>query len=231
MARLHTQAGARLKSSLKSALATAISLPLICSPLFAYDYPLTSDQVRTAYLLGAESGTARDQFFASYRQEISSLQVDGYTSNIRISTPYSQIAEAAEGDQNRDTEGAVSRFGNRKLKFRVDALIYYLEPESGSPHAHISVLQKGKEILMREEKDRDSQTPSYSPPDNYVAGTSIGEEVFLACDAAQISSDPLKIVIDTPGGRPQGYDELVRMGLPTATGQHVEIVFDLSKLK
>jgi hypothetical protein len=217
--------------SLRNVLVTAFSLPLICFTLFAYDYPLTSDQIRNAYLRGTEAGTARDQFFAAYRQEIPSLQTDGYTSNVAISTPYLQIAEAGKGDQNRDPEGAVSRFLDRKLEFHVDALIYYLQPESGSPHVRIAVIQNRKEVQMYEEKERDPQNPSDSPPDNYVVGTNIGEEVFLACDAAKISSDPLKIVIDTPGGRPQGYDELVRLGLPTTTGQHVEIVFDLSKLK
>jgi hypothetical protein len=203
---------------------------LVCSSLFAYVYPLTPDQIRNAYLRGTEAGPAREQFFASYRQEIPSLQTDGYTSDVAISTPYLQVAEAAKGDQNRDPAGAVSRFQDRKLEFHVDALIYYLQPESGSPHVRIAVIQNRKEVQMREERDRDPQNPAYSPPNGYVAGTNIGEEVFLACDAAKISSDPLKIVIDTPGGRPQGYDELVRMGLPATTGQHVEIVFDLSKL-
>ncbi|HTV57890.1 MAG TPA: hypothetical protein VMJ93_03375 [Verrucomicrobiae bacterium] len=212
-------------------LAAGFSALLIATPLFAYVYPLTPGQIRDAYLAGSETGASADGFFASYGREIPELQVDGYVSRIRISTPYAEIARAAQGNVNHDVPAAVSEYFGKNMKFRVDALIFYLEPQSGSPDVRISVFQKGKEIRMEEEKEREPQMPYDSPPSGYVAGTSAGEEVFLACEASKISSDPLKIVIDTPAGRPVGYAQLLDAGSPVATGLHAEITFDLSRLK
>jgi len=220
-----------MRIAFRACLGAGLSALLIASPLFAYVYPLTPDQIRDAYLLGTEADSSEARFFAQYKREIPELQVDGYVSNVRISTPYSEIAQAGQGDENHDAHAAVSEYLDKKMKFRVDALIFYLEPQSGSPHVRISVFQKGKEISMEGEKEREPQMPYDSPPNGYVAGSTAGEEVFLACDASKISSDALKIVIDTPGGRPVGYSQLLAVGLPVSTGLHAEITFDLSKLK
>jgi hypothetical protein len=215
---------------------------LTALPSFAYEYPLTPATIRSAYILGTESGSARDRFFAQYSQDLPEIHLDGYVSNIRISTPYSQVADRGSQDVNRDLQAAVDAFSSGPQRFRIDAKIYYLEPKSAQPDLRISVFQKDKEIIMHEES-RDPEMPYDSPPYGYVVGTNDGEEVVLSCDASKISSDPLRVVIDIPGDVPAGpnsppassskdapaWSEVA--GSPKSVARHIEVRFDLSELK
>ena len=228
--------------SARSALVAAVSMPLICSPLFAYNFPLTPGDIRNAYLLGTESGSSRDRFFAQYSRDLPEIHIDGLTSNVSISTPYLQVAERASQDVNKNLQAALDAFSGTSLRFRIDAKIVYLEPKTASPHLHIAVLQNDKEISMNEES-RDPLMPYDSPPYGYVINTSDGEEVVLSCEASKISSDSLKIVIDIPGdvpagttqprppssSDPPGWSEV--SGSPKAIARQIEVKFDLSELK
>lgn len=227
---------------IRSALAAAISVILMCSPLLAYNYPLTPGDIRNAYLLGTESGTARDRFFAQYSRDLPEIHVDGLTSNVRIFTPYMQVAEQGSRDVNKNLQGAVDAFSDTSLRFRIDAKIVYLEPKSGSPHLRLTVFQNDKEVPMDEES-RDPLMPYDSPPYGYVVNTSDGEEVVLSCDASKITSDPLRILIDIPGDvqagttsprpdsstDPPAWSEVA--GSPKAVARRVELDFDLSELR
>jgi hypothetical protein len=192
---------------------TRLKLPLLLFVLAlalsarAYDYPLSSNAIRDAYLLGTGSGRGGVGFLAQYSHQIPKFRAGAYTSVVRIETPYSQVAAHSAQKLNYSVDDAVKEFLGKPALFRI-----YLDicVSSGAERPiKVQVLQNDKEIVPQSVE----RSPYFAAQESDTSLPRIGEHIELDFKAGKIDSLPLIIEIDV------------------SDGQHAETKFDLAALR
>ncbi len=97
-----------------SAVAIAIALPAL-----AYDYPLSPEAVREAYMLGKGDGAKRDEFFAKYTQHPPLPKTGAYVEMIQLETPFAVVVEHTAQKLNYYAPDAAEEFVGKPAVFRV----------------------------------------------------------------------------------------------------------------
>jgi hypothetical protein len=178
-------------------------------PGFAYDYPLTSGAIRDAYFLGTGQGGISSDLLKQYSRQVAELHQGNCTSEVRIETPFLQIAESVKSEPNYSAQDAVKDFSNRPMAVHIFLDICYMR-EAPPPNAvKIKFIQNRKEVVPDSDvrsayAERFSET-SFLPPN--------GERAKLEFDPKKLDSSTLTIRIDTPNG------------------QHAETRFDLESIR
>src|SRR5271156_3054521 len=115
-------------------LALFIVVLLIALPTFAYQYPLSSSDIRNAYLLGFAKDQNTTSFFAPYARQFPTPESGPYISTITLKTPYEQLVELGQSAVNADVQGAEEEYATRKLPFLVqvgvDLTATYPDPDT-----------------------------------------------------------------------------------------------------
>jgi hypothetical protein len=177
-------------------------------PVNAYDYPLTESAIRDAYFPGTHQASLGANFLADYTRAIPKRKVDRFTSQLRMETPFSQVAVYASQKLDYSAQDAVEEFRDKRMTFRMYLDICY-EFDAPPDTIQIRLIQNKKEIVPESYES----TPYYPATDENTQMPSIGERIQMEFKAEKIDSSTLTIVIDTP-------DE-----------QHVEMDIDLAKLR
>jgi hypothetical protein len=177
---------------MKLRIAASFMALVIVAPAFAYDYPLTPESIRAAYVLGSGPERGGAKFLAAYSQALTALKVGAYTSVVRIETPFAQVTEHASVTMNYSAQDAVKEFRDKPAVFRIYLDICYLEARD-TP-IRIRVVQDDKEIAP----ESDERTPYIPFQDASFSVPSIGEHVQLGFKPGKIESSMLFISIDTP---------------------------------
>jgi len=80
--------------SLSRPCCAAFAAALIaCTPLLAFDSPLSPEAVRDAYFLGQHNDQSTLSFFSQYTKSLPAPDKGAYISEVEIYTPYSQMIE------------------------------------------------------------------------------------------------------------------------------------------
>jgi len=177
-------------------LAILVVLAVLALPALAYEYPLTSGAIRTAYLDGKAGGDESRQFFAQYTHTLRELKLGGCPSMIRIETPFEQIAERARATANYTSQDAVEEFMAKppaRFLMQMDLCFGHTEPQS----VKFEVMQNGKK-LVPVSIDR---SPFFPISDETSAPPSIGEHIHLEFKAEKIDASDLTVKIETVDGR------------------------------
>jgi hypothetical protein len=201
---------------LLSAAAVAIALPVS-----AYDYPLSSEAVREAYMLGKSDGAKRAEFFAKYTKTFPLPKTGSYVEMIQFKTPFAVVVEHTTQTPNYHAPDAAQEFEGKPGIFRVHVEIDLTETYSAQVPAASGGLSFRHEDFWRDFKIRLLQgkeiharsvhgTPLYTGGDSSVLS---GAVVDLEFDAAKIKSDDATVEVMTPDG------------------QDVKAVFDLGTLR
>ncbi len=194
-----------MKMNLRVAL---LVLLILASPAFSYDYPLTPEAIREAYIVGTSADAATPRFLSEYRHTIPDLKVEAYTSIVWIETPFTLIAEHSHFQMNYSAQDAVKEFLHKPAMFHVYLDICYWPPKPDP--IKVRVAQYDKAVLP-DKDEREGYFPVQADP--YTPVHSIGEHIHLQFKPGRISSEDLLVEIDTPAG------------------QHAETKFDLRTLK
>jgi len=127
------------RSGLAVLVGTFATLALIALPALAYQYPLSSSDIRNAYLLGYAKDLNTTNFFASYVRELPLPETGPHVAKITLKTPYGQIVELGQSAVNADVQGAEEEYATRKLPFLVqvgvDLTPTYPDPLTWNPTA------------------------------------------------------------------------------------------------
>jgi hypothetical protein len=107
------------RSGLAILLGTFVILVLIALPALAYQYPLSSSDIRNAYLLGYAKDLNTTNFFAAYVRQLPMPETGPHVAKITLKTPYGQIVELGQSAVNADVQGAEEEYASRKLPFLV----------------------------------------------------------------------------------------------------------------
>jgi hypothetical protein len=199
---------------------------MITLPARAYQYPLSSSDIRNAYLLGYAKDLNTANFFAPYKRQFPILESGPYIATITLKTPYGQLVELGQSALNADVQGAEEEYARRKLPFLVQVDVVDAMPTypgaSASDSATLGVplpdfqrdfparlVQDGQEIAVASTQVyllySDSSVSSYG-----VFGAII-----------EYRYDPEKI----------DQDDEVTFEVRTPEDQQVEATFDLGRLR
>ncbi len=188
----------------------AVALGLVLTlPAGAYDFPLTSGAIRDAYFLGTRQGALTPQFLAQYSHWVSDLREGSCTSEIRLETPFLQVADYTSKVPNYSSQDAVKDFYDKPLNLRVFLNICYMREAPPPNSVKIKVVQNKKEIVPLS----DTRSPYAEPLNEYGFLPPNGEKAQLEFEAQKIDSSTLTIQIDTPDG------------------QHADCVFDMQAIR
>jgi len=123
-------------------LAMYVIFVLIALPVLAYQYPLSSSDIRDAYLLGYAKDLNTTNFFAQYTRQFPTPDSGPHVASITLKTPYEQVAEMGQSAVNSDVQGAEEELASKKFSLivcvEVDLTATYpapttTNPASGSP--------------------------------------------------------------------------------------------------
>jgi hypothetical protein len=172
-----------------------LSLALFLAfPVSAYDdIPHSASAVRDAYFLGSRQGGLTPAILAHYAHWIPELKEGTCTSQVRLETPFLQVAEYARQAPNYNSQDAVKEFYGKQMVFRIYLDICY-KPNAPLNAIKIKVIQNKKEIIPLSEES--------SPYIPRITELTIlppnGEQVRLEFKSSQFDSSTLSIRIDTP---------------------------------
>jgi|SRR5882724_852344 len=196
----------RLSLSARSATATLLILVLV-APIRAYDAQLSESTIRDAYFLGIRQGGLPTGLLAKYAHSIPDLKEGTCTSEVRLETPFLQVAEYAGKVPNYSAQDAVKHFRDMSLPLRIHLDICYRQNALLNA-LRLKIVQNKKELLPTST----ANSPYCEPTDNGCLPPN-GERIDLEFDPAKIDSSDLTIFIDTPDN------------------QHATTSFDLSSLR
>jgi len=205
-----------------AALAAVLAIAL---PALAYQYPLSSTDIRNAYLLGTRKDSLTADFFAPYRHDLPMPESEPHVADVIIETPYGQVVDLGQSDSNPDSQQAGIDLANKKFPFivrvEVDLTETYPGPPPSNPAAPgVPIPDFQKDFTIRMLQD-----------DNQIKSNS--SQVFLLYSSsdpgfAQITGAVIELRYDNEEIDP--YSDLT-IAVDTPDGQDVETTFDLGHLK
>ena len=189
-------------------LAFLIAL-FLALPASAYDdIPNSANAIRDAYFLGRGQGSLTPNFLSRYAHWIPELKEGTCTSQVRLETPFLQVADYATKAPNVSAQDAVLQFYHKQMVLRVNLDICY-KPSAPLNAIKIKVVQNKKELAPWF-----AESSPYVPRvDELATLPANGEQVRLEFKSNQIDSSTLIISIDAPDK------------------QHAEVEFDLPGLR
>lgn len=185
-------------------LLTALAVAL---PALAYDYPLSSEGVREAYMLGKSDSAKRAEFFAHYTQ----LPPTGpHVAMIQLETPFASVVERTEQALNYYAPDADAEFAGKPAVFRLRVQIdltdsYGTIISSNSHGARLRLPDFWHEFAIRLIQGKEIRPQKIHGTPNYFYGAPgaelTGAEVDLEYDATKIQPAPVIVEVATPDGQ------------------------------
>lgn len=182
---------------------------LLALPAGAYDFPLSSNAIRDAYFLGIRQGSLDAQFRAKYARAVPELKQGNCATQIRIETPFFQVAESASSMPNYSAQDAVKAFYEKPMMLRIYLDICYMREAPPPNSVQIRVLQN-KKVVAPASDTRTAFAERFTEESFLLPN---GEKAVLEFNPQRIDSSMLTIRVDTPDG------------------QHAECVFDMQAIR
>jgi hypothetical protein len=203
---------------------TFVIVLIIALPALAYRYPLSSSDIRNAYLLGHAKDLSTTNFFAPYARQFPMPESGPHIATITLKTPYGQLVELGESALNADVQGAEEEYARRKLPFLVqvgvDLTATYPRPspsDTAAPGAPLPDFQRDFPARLVE----DGQEIAVESTQVYLLYSDSAFNTYSVSGAIiEFRYDPEKI----------DPDDEVTFEVHTPDDQQVEATFDLGRL-
>lgn len=216
------------KSHRGSALVFAlVPILAIALPALAYQYPLSSTDIRNAYMLGTRKDSVTSDFFASYRRDLPAPRTGPHVSYIAIATPYAQVVNLGQSAQNPDTQQAEIDLADTKFSFIVRVGINVTATYPG-PQPVTATLQ-GEPVpdfehdfkirLLQDDKEINARSSRVFV---FYSNGNVG------LNSAQIAGAVIELKYDNEDIDPNGK---VDVKVQTPDSQNIRAKFDLAPLK
>jgi hypothetical protein len=201
-----------------------VAVLAMTAPVLAYQYPLSSTDIRNAYLLGTRKDSVTADFFAPYRHDLPMPASGPHIADVILETPYAQVVDLGQSDLNPDSQQAGIDLANKKFPFIVRVGIDLTEtypdpapPNLNPPGAPIPDFEDFKIRLLQNGKKINPES----------------SQVFLLYSTedpgfAQITGAVIELRYDNDLLDP--YSDL-QITVHTPDDQDVETTFDLAHLK
>jgi hypothetical protein len=206
-------------------LAVVTAFLTVAIPVFAYQYPLSSTDIRNAYLLGTRKDSVTADFFSRYRHNLPMPDKGPHVADIMVETPYAQVVDRGQSDRNPDSQQAEIDLANNKFAFLVrvgvDTTDTYPGPPPSNPTAH---------HFPPPDFDRDFDIQVFQR-DKKIEATGSHVELLYSESVAnvyQISGAIIELKFDIDKVDP---DQELTVKVHTLDDQNIETDFDLGSLK
>jgi hypothetical protein len=191
-------------------LSFSVCLAMYSAPnVKAYDdIPNSENAIRDAYFLGSRQGSLNPEFLSRYSRWIPELKDGTCTSQVRLETPFLQVANYASQALNLSAQDAVKEFYGRRMIFRVYINVCY------KPNAHLNAIKIKVFQNKRQVMALTSESKPYVPRvTEHTTLPANGEQIRLEFKSSQIDSSALVFRIETPDD------------------QHAEVEFDMQTVR
>jgi hypothetical protein len=202
---------------------------VIALPALAYQYPLSSTDIRDAYFIGARNDELTAAFFSDYTKHLPAPESGPYVSDVTIDTPYSQVARRSMGAVNYNSVEAVDEFDGKPMAFRVEVCFYFTDTYTPAPLVHtdgVSLTVPPYPDFWNDFKVRLLQDKQIRPKavrgaaiyplwsgDDGPPPLPVGGKIWLEFDGENIDTADATVEVLTPDG------------------QDLHVPFDLSRLR
>ena len=206
------------RSGLAILLGTFVILMLIALPALAYQYPLSSIDIRDAFFIGNRNDDLTAALFAKYSRTLPAPETGAHVARIELDTPYLQIARRAKGALNYDSLDAVQEFQDKPMVFRVRVEFYFTATYMPLPVTHTEGIpletpsypdfwNDFKVRLIQDKEVRPKSTggaaifpmwgaDGYGPPPSPIGG-----RIDVDFDPAKIDTADATVEVLTPDGQ------------------------------
>src|SRR5579863_3410818 len=90
---------------------------LLALPALAYQYPLSTTDIRSAYLLGNRNDDVTTDFLAQYKHKLPMPDSGPHVATISVETPYTQVVASGKLALNPDVQQAEQDFAEKRFPF------------------------------------------------------------------------------------------------------------------
>jgi hypothetical protein len=213
------------RSGLAIILSTFVIVLLIVLPALAYQYPLSSSDIRNAYLLGYAKDLSTANFFAPYARQFPVPESGPYVATITLKTPYGQLVELGQSALNADVQGAEEEYATRKLPVLVQVGVDRAATYPGTSPSETAVPGVPLPDFQRDFPARlvqDGQEIPVQSTQVYLLYSDSAFNTYSVSGAIiEYRYDPEKI----------DPDDEVTFEVHTPDDQQVEATFDLGRLR
>jgi len=203
---------------------TLVIVLLIALPALAYQYPLSSSDIRNAYLLGYAKDQNTTSFFAQYVTQLPMPETGPHVATIALKTPYAQVVELGQSAVNADVQGAEEELANTKFPLLVsvgiDLTPTYPDPPITNPASGSPVPDFEQDFSIELFQDG-AKINAQSTRVNLLYSEGVGNTYEVSGAIIVLRFDPEKVNPD---------DEVI-VKVHTPDDQHVKATFDLGHLR
>jgi hypothetical protein len=203
---------------------TFVIVLLIALPALAYQYPLSSSDIRNAYLLGYAKDQNTTSFFAQYVTQLPMPETGPHVATIALKTPYAQVVELGQSAVNADVQGAEEELANTKFPLLVsvgiDLTPTYPDPPITNPASGSPVPDFEQDFSIELFQDG-AKIDAQSTRVNLLYSEGVGNTYEVSGAIIVLRYDPEKVNAD---------DEVI-VKVHTPDDQHVKATFDLGHLR
>lgn len=203
---------------------TFVIVLLIARPALAYQYPLSSSDIRNAYLLGYAKDQNTTSFFAQYVTQLPMPETGPHVATIALKTPYAQVVELGQSAVNADVQGAEQELANTKFPLLVsvgiDLTPTYPDPPITNPASGSPVPDFEQDFSIELFQDG-AKINAQSTRVNLLYSEGVGNTYEVSGAIIVLRFDPEKVNPD---------DEVI-VKVHTPDDQHVKATFDLGHLR
>lgn len=115
------------RSAMYAAAALVLLAGALSIPAPAYQYPLSSTDIRDAYFLGRSKSESSADFLAQYVRKFDPPSSGPFVSRISIDTPFTLVAAYSAAASNYNAPTAVQDFQGKAMTVRVEVQIMLTE--------------------------------------------------------------------------------------------------------
>jgi hypothetical protein len=213
------------RSGLVILLGTFVILALIALPALAYQYPLSSSDIRDAYLLGYAKDLSTTNFFAQYVRQLPMPETGPHVAAITLRTPYAQVAEMGESAMNSDVQGAEGELASRKflllVRVGIDLTPTYPDPPVTTNPVSGSVVPDFDHDFSIQLFQDGVNIDEQSKRVNVLYADGVSNTYQVSGAIIELAYNPDKVKTDTE----------VTIKVHTPDDQHVKATFDLGSLR
>jgi hypothetical protein len=203
---------------------TFVIVLLIALPALAYQYPLSSSDIRNAYLLGYAKDQNTTSFFAQYVTQLPMPETGPHVATIALKTPYAQVVELGQSPVNADVQGAEEELANTKFPLLVsvgiDLTPTYPDPPITNPASGSPVPDFEQDFSIELFQDG-AKIDAQSTRVNLLYSEGVGNTYEVSGAIIVLRFDPEKV----------NPDNEVIVKVHTPDDQHVKATFDLGHLR
>ena len=197
---------------------------LIALPALAYQHPLSSSDIRNAYLLGYAKDQSTTSFFAQYVTQLPMPETGPHVATIALKTPYAQVVELGQSAVNSDVQGAEEELANTKfpvlVSVGIDLTPTYPDPPITNPASGSPVPDFEQDFSIELFQDG-AKIDAQSTRVNLLYSEGVGNTYEVSGAIIVLRFDPEKV----------NPDNEVIVKVHTPDDQHVKATFDLGHLR